>query len=665
MAGPGAFARTLVTGSIAALLSTAVLSAPLDCAKLVVSVQPEPPGYAAQCRAGLEALRPPAMPQAPQTAGTAYFLNLRSGGPFGQQLLNAPFPTLSYVSVGPQAAPIFAMDFDPSATTLYGIDNASRNLGTISTSTGAFTPAVPVTGVAGDTISGMSIDPTTGTVYITATTGAPATLANLYTLNLGSGVATLVGPITGYPAIVDIAVSNGGKLYAHDVGGDRILRIDKTTGAATEVGATGFDANFAQGMDFDPTTDILWLSLYLGGGQQRLARIDLATGTATILGSTSNEELEIAIQASQPALQPFLRTVHFGTGPFTDILLPDVDTSAKTYWENVGSVALPSGPGILTNFVGPIGPTYSILDSNGSYPSIAPGAIAPCTDCYTIRASGTRPAQHWDAGIVEVLPTPGAFQGFDFHVGNSFGDVPWNDPYFQFVETIFHRGITGGCAPGAFCPDDPVTREQMAVFVLTSKYPGLNPPACVPPNIFGDVPESSPFCRWIEELSNRGVVVGCGGGNYCPGDPVTREQMAVFVLRTRHGNDFIPPACTTPVFGDVPASSPFCRFVEELSRRGVTAGCGGGNYCPADSIPRDQAAVFLAALFPPYAFEIPTPTPGPTAPASGALSRASVPPDPRGGSAVGIALLLIGFASAIGLPIALRRADRESEAPTA
>jgi len=46
------------------------------------------------------------------------------------------------------------------------------------------------------------------------------------------------------------------------------------------------------------------------------------------------------------------------------------------------------------------------------------------------------------------------------------------------------------------------------------------------------VPASSPFCRWVEELARRGVVTGCGGGNYCPTDSVLREQMAVFLSVT-------------------------------------------------------------------------------------------------------------------------------------
>ena len=50
--------------------------------------------------------------------------------------------------------------------------------------------------------------------------------------------------------------------------------------------------------------------------------------------------------------------------------------------------------------------------------------------------------------------------------------------------------------------------------------------------MFADVPASSPFCRWIEELVRRNVVTGCGGNFYCPGDPVTREQMGVFISAT-------------------------------------------------------------------------------------------------------------------------------------
>ncbi len=187
---------------------------------------------------------------------------------------------------------------------------------------------------------------------------------------------------------------------------------------------------------------------------------------------------------------------------------------------------------------------------------------------------------------------------WDVHVGGSFPDVPSTSIFYRFIEALLHRGVTAGCGGGNYCPTSTTTRQQMAVFVLLAKEgQGYVPPGCAPPNLFLDVPESSPFCPWIEELSNRGVVAGCGGGNYCPGNAVSREQMAVFVLKTLEPA-FIPPACSPPNdFNDVPESSPFCRWVEELGRRGVVAGCGGGNYCPANPVTRQQMGAFLGLSF--------------------------------------------------------------------
>jgi hypothetical protein len=57
----------------------------------------------------------------------------------------------------------------------------------------------------------------------------------------------------------------------------------------------------------------------------------------------------------------------------------------------------------------------------------------------------------------------------------------------------------------------------------------------------------------------------------------------------------VSPAPGVATFADVPTSSPQFRFVEALVAAGITAGCGGGNYCPNDPITRGQMAVFLAS----------------------------------------------------------------------
>jgi len=178
-----------------------------------------------------------------------------------------------------------------------------------------------------------------------------------------------------------------------------------------------------------------------------------------------------------------------------------------------------------------------------------------------------------------------------------FLDVPGSNPFHPFVERLVRNSVTAGCGGGNYCPGSNNTRAQMAVFLLVAADgPGYAPPPCTTP-VFNDVPCSSGFAPWIDELSARGVTAGCGVGNYCPTDPVTRGQMAVFLLRTKDGNSYTPPPCVTPVFNDVPCSSGLAIWINELANRGITAGCGGGNYCPGNPVTRGQMAVFLTTTF--------------------------------------------------------------------
>lgn len=95
------------------------------------------------------------------------------------------------------------------------------------------------------------------------------------------------------------------------------------------------------------------------------------------------------------------------------------------------------------------------------------------------------------------------------------------------------EGITGGCDtnPARYCPDDTVTRAQMAVFLLRAKHIEPGPATGA---VFADVPKDNLFARWIERLALEGITGGCdtNPARYCPDDPVTRGQMAVFLVRT-------------------------------------------------------------------------------------------------------------------------------------
>ena len=178
-----------------------------------------------------------------------------------------------------------------------------------------------------------------------------------------------------------------------------------------------------------------------------------------------------------------------------------------------------------------------------------------------------------------------------------FNDVPAGSLFHDDVEKIFRAGITAGCGGGNYCPSSPVTRQQMAVFLLKAEHgSSYAPPLCQ--GVFADVPCPSTFANWIEQLAAEGITAGCGGGDFCPAASVTRQQMAVFLLKTEHGSSYVPPTCTG-VFGDVPCPSAFADWIEELHAEGITGGCQASPllYCPTSPVNRGQMAVFLTKTF--------------------------------------------------------------------
>jgi hypothetical protein len=121
-------------------------------------------------------------------------------------------------------------------------------------------------------------------------------------------------------------------------------------------------------------------------------------------------------------------------------------------------------------------------------------------------------------------PTPGS---------QRFLDVPPSHPFYAFIDRMAELQITLGCGGGNYCPNNVVLREQMAAFLIRALHePGYIPP--VPGSQrFNDVPPSHPFYAHIEEMATRAITLGCSGTPplYCPGNVVTRAQMAAFMVR--------------------------------------------------------------------------------------------------------------------------------------
>ena len=242
--------------------------------------------------------------------------------------------------------------------------------------------------------------------------------------------------------------------------------------------------------------------------------------------------------------------------------------------------------------------------------SLVSGAGGDDNAAFTISGSQLQTAQPFNyltknsySILVRVTDAGGEF--FEKAFAISITDAPpifWDvkDSYWavSFIERLYNNGVTGGCStsPLMYCPDTAVTRAQMAAFLLRAEHGSTYTPPDAVGTVFEDVPSSYWAAAWIEQLAAESITGGCGNRNYCPETPVTRDQMAVFLLRARYGNTYATPPALC-VFADVPVGYWAASWIEQLYAEGITGGCGKRTYCPGTVVSRAQMAVLLVKTF--------------------------------------------------------------------
>jgi hypothetical protein len=242
-----------------------------------------------------------------------------------------------------------------------------------------------------------------------------------------------------------------------------------------------------------------------------------------------------------------------------------ITVSTDCAWKAISSVGSVTLAG--NSFTGNATASYTVAPNNGADPRT--GAIAVAGNLVQIIQKG-------------LIATP------------PFPDVSTSNLFADYITLIRNAAITSGCGGGQYCPDQPVTRGQMAALLVRAAMGSDTFPYPATP-YFADVLPGNIFFKYIQKLRELGITQGCSGNRYCPDDLVTRGQMAALLIRARFGGQ--PAASSTPVFADVDANNIFFQFVQKMKEAGITTGCSATQYCPNDTATRGQMAAFLVRTF--------------------------------------------------------------------
>jgi hypothetical protein len=442
-------------------------------------------------------------------------------------------------SPAPVAAPPPPDPAPPSVEpALFSLSRDSATLFQIDPETGASLESMAVT-LSGQTLDGgrgLTADSESGQLFgaFQLVGGGSRLIASI---DPGTGIATQVSTQAGRAAA--LAFDNDGTLY---------------TGEAANTGA-----NFAN----------------------RLFVIDTVSGDRTEFMPIANSEAGIAL-----ALNPIDGQIYhlsgslvFGTDTTTPVF-ERIDTAAMTRVEipvsgdDIGHVRA------MTfnedgNFL-----VVSTFDQFG--PSLTSGRYFQLTTDGVATELGSM--DHISKGIAFIPPVSAPV---------SFSDVQVDHWAHPSVEKLSTASLATACDDGNYCPDTFVSRAELAMFLEYVVHGTDYVPPEANGNLFDDVGVDGLAVDFIEHLYLDGIVSGCGGSRYCPDDRVTNGQIAELVLKAKHGAGYLPLS-PVGIFYDVDLSHPAAGWVEQLSAEEIYSGCGGGNYCPDDLVTRAQLAVIVA-----------------------------------------------------------------------
>jgi len=446
---------------------------------------------------------------------------------------------------------------------------------------------LPVTwSVTGALPPGLTLN--SGTGAITGTPTASGTYS--FTIKVADASGALYSKSLSIKVNATLDISNAGGTITGGTVGIAYLYPFIATGGSSPYSWAVTAGSLPPGLNLNPATGILsGTATGLGTYEFVITVSDMGGNSAsklfsiTVFDPSSGPGLGDAVISLSAESIDFLK-VHIGTVARRTLGISNVGTSDL----RINSVSRPTTP-------------FSIERDDCSATTLPPGAFCKVSlvfnpafiavfDPYYLAISSND-----SADPVKSVAMKG--EGIDPGV-QIFGDVRELPPAYwaaDQIEVIYNNGITNGCFSDGvtrlFCPEALVSREGMAAFIIRA----IGEPASTAPyNAYFDDIVNDGFAGYINRMSELGITMGCGTRVYCPYSNISREQMAVFIVRAMGEQ---PSSMAYNAYFDDIANDGFAGYINRMNELGVTAGCGTRAYCPHSATTRAEMAVFLFKAF--------------------------------------------------------------------
>jgi hypothetical protein len=377
-----------------------------------------------------------------------------------------------------------------------------------------------------------------------------------------------------------------------DMGAYERIAISVSDPASQSI-CSGDTASFSVTADGQPTLTYQWRkngNNLSNGGPISGATTSMLTINPAVAGDSGNYDVVVT--------DGFGQQITSTTAVLTVNARPTALASGDATLCSGDSAELSGSGGISCSWL----PVTGLSDPNSCNPTAQPASTTVYS--LTVMAANGCASTNTSSVTVTVNVTPAQpviTAPLSVPVGASGASATVvNHPGSSWTWTLSGGVITAGQGSRQIVFDAASPGTTMVCTVVESASGCLSPQAATSIQVdFLDILPSNAFHTYVIAVARNGITAGCGGGNYCGTAPITRAQMAVFLLKTSEGSSYTPPAASGTVFADVPQGSFAADWIEDLYTRNITGGCLTNplRYCPSNVNNRQQMAVFITKTF--------------------------------------------------------------------